>query len=413
MGPLRLLLVLSRHPLPARRGDQRRALQALDALAPEHRVTVLAPEPPADLSAEDHRRRESLPVDWVWYRPVGPLGRLRGLVGAAASGMPLQCGLFGSPDLGPVLARLAPEADLTILQLVRLAPWLGRLDGCPVVVDLIDSLALSTARRAELDRGWLAPALRLEAGRLRRWEGRLAERAARTLVVCERDRQAVVEVAPRAADRVRVLPVAVPEAEPSDERLERGAARRSLVVTGNLGYFPTREGLRWLLDEVWPRLGREDPDLLLVLAGTRAPAWLVRRAARTPGVTLLADPPDLAAVLRGATIALAPMRGGAGQPLKVGEAWAAGVPVVATPWAAAGTTGRPGEELVVADGAEAWVAAIRGLLDDPRRARKVAAAARRRLARDYSLRSATEGWLTAVEEAVVEAREALDARSRA
>jgi len=411
--PLRLLLVVSRHPLPARRGDQRRALQALEALALRHGVSVLAPAPPADLPAADRQRLESLPVDWVPYREAGPLGRLRALAGAAASGMPLQCGLFGSPDLGTELARLVPEADLVILQLVRLAPWLDRLEGCPVVVDLIDSLALSTARRAELDRAWLAPALRLEAGRLGRWEGRLADRAARTLVVSERDRRAVAEVSPRAAQRVRVLPVAVPDTPGGRE--ERDGGPRTLVVTGNLGYFPTREGLRWFLDDIWPRLAREDPDLRLVLAGTRAPAWLERRAARTPGVTLLADPPDLASVLRGARIALAPMRGGAGQPLKVCEAWAAGVPVVATPWAAAGTTGRPGEELVVADGADAWVAAIRGLLGDPERARRIAEAAGRRVALDYSPGSVSKGWLEVVEEAVFDfdAREAREARSRA
>lgn len=409
--PLRLLLVLSRHPFPPRRGDQRRALQALDALAPRHRVTVLAPEPPADLPAEERRHLEALPVDWVWHRAAGPVGRLGNLVGALVSGMPLQCGLFGSPELGPTLARLAPEADLTILQLVRLAPWVERLEGSPLMVDLIDSLALSTARRAELDRPWLAPVLRSEARRLRHWEARLAERAACTLVVSERDRRAVVEAAPRAADRVRVVPVAVPEVR--EARAERARAGRTLAVTGNLGYFPTREGLRWFLDRVWPRLRAEDDRLRLVLAGTRAPGWLERRVGQTPGVTLLTDPPDLAAVLREATIALAPMRGGAGQPLKVCEAWAAGVPVVATPWAAAGTIGRPGEELVVADGVEAWVRAIRELLDDPRRAGEVAEAAGRRVARDYSPRSVRDGWLAAVEAAVFEARDALEARSRA
>lgn len=409
--PLRLLLVLSRHPFPQRRGDQRRALQALEALAPRHRVTVLAPEAPADLEAEDRRRLEDLPVEWVPYRPAGWVRKSWAMVRTVPSDMPFQCGLFGSPDLGPALERLAPEADLTILQLVRLAPWLKFLEGRPLLVDLIDSLALSTGVRVGLDRVWKVPFIWEEARRLARWEGRLADRATRTLVVSERDRQAVVEAAPEVDGRVRVLPVAVPRRAARSG--EGSATGRTLVVTGNLGYFPTREGLRWFLDRVWPRLLAEEPDLRLVLAGTRVPGWLAARAGQSPVTTVLPDPPDLAAVLEQATIALAPMRGGAGQPLKVCEAWAAEVPVVATSWAADGTTGRPGEELVVADGEDAWVEEVCGLLHDPARARRIAEAAGRRLEADYSLRSVEEGWLAAVEEAVVEARKALDARSRA
>jgi glycosyltransferase involved in cell wall biosynthesis len=78
------------------------------------------------------------------------------------------------------------------------------------------------------------------------------------------------------------------------------------------------------------------------------------------------------------------MRCGAGVPVKVLEAWSVGVPVVATPWAAAGTTGRVGEDLRVVQRPAEWVSAILELLDDPAERRRLAANARRRLAADYS-----------------------------
>ena len=62
-----------------------------------------------------------------------------------------------------------------------------------------------------------------------------------------------------------------------------------------------------------------------------------------------------------------------------------GVPVIATPWAVAGTTGRQGEDFrVVGTHPIEWVSAIQELLDDPAARRRYIENARRRLARDYS-----------------------------
>src|SRR5262249_7335367 len=83
--------------------------------------------------------------------------------------------------------------------------------------------------------------------------------------------------------------------------------------------------------------------------------------------------------LQQATLALAPMRCGAGVPIKVLEAWASGVPVVASPWAAAGTSGRQGEDFrVVGQHPIEWVSAILELLDSPEERRRLADNGRRR-----------------------------------
>ncbi len=420
---MRVLLAVSRYPWPPRRGDQLRTLQTVEALAPDHRLTVLLPEAPPGAPPPP----ENWPATVATYRRPGVAGRAvgsaRAALGALRGRNPLQSLLFTSPDLDRALERLAPAADVVILQLVRLAPSAGAFGDTPTVVDLIDSLALSTARRALFDRSWLALALRLEARLLTRAEDRLVARSACALVVSERDRVAVAaRLAPAEAERLRVVPVAVerpdrPEVEPENGVEPDRATAPVLALTGNLGYFPTRDGARWWLRRVWPRLRAVLPDARLVLAGSRIPAGL-GRLARRAGAEVVADPADLAAVLAGARIALAPMRAGAGQPLKVMEAWAAGVPVVATRWAAAGTSGRIGsgggegvEDLVVADDAAEWVEAIRALWDDPARRRRIAAAARSRLARDYSASTVRRAWTECVE-AAASAASAVKRRAR-
>ncbi len=377
---MRLLIAVSRYPFPPRRGDQLRAVQMAGLLAPAHDVTLLAPSPPAgapDPPADLTYRLETYPVPG-WLRRAAAVPR------AGLRGLPLQTGLFRSRELERALRRLAPEHDLAILQLVRLAHHVPDLAGTPFLVDLIDSLSLSFERRAEHDRRWLRPLLRREARSLARWEHRLVAGSRGALVVAERDREAIARgLSPALAERIRVVPVAVPPREPAAPGAAPPAVPPFLAVSGNLGYFPTVEGTMWFLREVWPGLRALRPDLRLVLAGSRLPELLARAGAEA-GAEIRPAPADLGAEIAGATASLAPMRCGAGQPLKVMEAWSAGVPVVATPWTAQGTTGRPGEDLLVAEGAEAWRRAVLALLDDPALGARLAAAGRRRLAEDYA-----------------------------
>ncbi|HBL29843.1 MAG TPA: hypothetical protein DD490_23650, partial [Acidobacteria bacterium] len=170
---MRILLATSRYPWPPRRGDQIRAVQALDVLAGEHEVTLLAPEPAAGQPAPP----AGAPFRVELYRPHRA-AVLPGLARAVGHGHPLQNALFYQPDLGRRLRELAPRADLGLLQLVRLAIHREDFGATPILVDLIDSLALNLARRAAVDHPLLRPPLRLEARRLAAAERRLIQQTA-------------------------------------------------------------------------------------------------------------------------------------------------------------------------------------------------------------------------------------------
>ncbi len=352
---MKILLVTTRYPWPPRRGLELRSLQFADWLSREHDVTLLAPRPPgaAPASPTGTYRCELYPTHRIYAA--------FGVVRALAAGRPLQAGFYEQPGLSAALGRLVPETDFVLAQLARLASHLGALKRKPLLVDFVDALGMSFARRALVDqpsRRWL---WRLEARWLDHHERLLAESAAASWIVSERDRAHLVSgLSPAAASRLRVLPPAV-ALPPPGPRLEEPSL---LVVTGNLGYHPTVEGLVWWLREVWPILSARRPELKLLLAGSR-PATAVQGAARQAGVELRVDPPDLADVLARATVALAPARSGAGVPMKVLEAWAAGVPVVAHPWSAFGAGGVENAHLLVAETREQWVEACSRLLDSP------------------------------------------------
>lgn len=385
---MKILLATSRYPWPPRRGDQIRAVQALDFLSDEHEVTLLTPAPGKDLPPPP----QEAPYRVELYEPSRTTALLPGMARVLVRNHPLQSGLFYQPDLGRRLRELAPRADLAILQLVRLGIHLKDFGSTPILVDLIDSLSLNFSLRADVDRLWLRPLLRLEARLLAIGERRLAERAAGVILVCERDRQALLNrLPPDLGRKVSVVRLAMRERTaqpPLDHELLREGAETGpiLAMTGNLGYFVNVDAITWWLDEVWPAIRQARPDVRAVVAGDRPAAAIRRAVARAgAGVRLIESPRDMRSILAQSTLALAPMRCGSGVPIKVLEAWAVGVPVIATPWAVAGTSGRQGEDFrIVGTHPIEWVTAVLELLNDPGARQRLAESGRRRLAADYS-----------------------------
>jgi hypothetical protein len=89
------------------------------------------------------------------------------------------------------------------------------------------------------------------------------------------------------------------------------------VLTGNMGYFSNVNAACWFAEHVHPLVRRRVPGARFLVVGAR-PTGRVRRLARAdPSVGVLGFAEDLRPHLRAATVAVAPMRAGAGQQLKV------------------------------------------------------------------------------------------------
>ncbi|MES2932484.1 MAG: glycosyltransferase family 4 protein, partial [Pseudomonadota bacterium] len=138
----------------------------------------------------------------------------------------------------------------------------------------------------------------------------------------------------------------------------------NIVFVGNLGYFPNIDAASWFALEVMPLLIADVPAARIKLVGARPARKLRRIAAHMSCVDLVGPVPAVHPFLIEAAVAVAPLRAGSGQQLKILEAMAAGTPVVATSLAAAGLDAIDNEHLLVADDAKSMVAAITRLLAD-------------------------------------------------
>jgi len=354
---MRVLLVTSRYPVPSWRGNQVRTMEWLSALSG---CELLLACPQANGGGAG-----SFSAGVLFY-PLSAAGRAAGLLRTAASGKPLQEGLYDSGGsrraVAEAVRHFSPE--VIVIQMVRCG-WAAEAalsvgPGVPIVFDAIDAMGLHFDRAAASSSFWTAPVFRNEAVRCRRRERWLSRLARRTVAVAERD---LAELAVPQG-RGRVIPVAgrvvaTPEVSTSG---------KVILLSGNLGYRPTARGAVWFSREVWPRVRSRVPDARWVLAGAR-PTAAVRRLSRLDGVEVHADVPDLGAFVASSRLAVAPMSSGSGVPMKVLEAMAAGVPAVVHPWAADGLAEDAAGAVVVADGAEDWADDVVRLLDDAEAAR--------------------------------------------
>jgi glycosyltransferase involved in cell wall biosynthesis len=151
-----------------------------------------------------------------------------------------------------------------------------------------------------------------------------------------------------------------------------------------MDWLPNTDGVRFFLDEVFPRIRDRRPECTVAIVGRKPSPDLIRLAEGSPGVTVTGTVDDVRPWLHGARVSIVPLRIGGGTRLKIYEAMAAGVPVVSTAVGAEGLDYRAGETIQIGDSAEAFADRCLGLLADETAARRQAEEALALLAGRYS-----------------------------
>ena len=216
------------------------------------------------------------------------------------------------------------------------------LPRCRLVIDFhnVESHLLAAEDRAR-SHPVLRPLLAITNG-LRWHRARAADRRAHALCdavwTCSHDdlRLLGLMASTRPADSVIANP-APRWSELEGSRTDRGGRIAPvLLFVGHLGYRPNRAAVQRLCRSIWPMVRQERPSASLVIAGRTPHRQIAALAGATAGVTLIADPQDLAPIYRQATMAVIPLADGGGTRIKALEALACGLPMVATPKAVEG-----------------------------------------------------------------------------
>jgi sugar transferase (PEP-CTERM/EpsH1 system associated) len=360
---MRVLYLSHRLPYAPNRGDRIRAYHTLRHLRElGHDVHLLSLAHDASEAAEAGTMGDLVSSVEVVRLPKRA-NYVRGLL-ALGGQRTLTHVLLGSPALGEAIARAVRRAspDVVFAYCSGMAQWALQppLANLPFVLDMVDVDSEKWRAMAATTRTPLRWIYRREARLLASFETLAVSRARHTLVVNERERQALVQLAPAA--RISVMPNGVDLdyfRAPDDVRRQAG-----VVFAGVFDYAPNAAGAEWLLHSVWPRVRAAHPTATLTFAGSGPSAALRRAASTQAGVAVTGAVADLRPYLWRATVAAAPLFVARGLQNKVVEALAAGLRVVTTSQVAQGLPDRLAMGCRIADDVEAFAAALIAALDD-------------------------------------------------
>lgn len=138
--------------------------------------------------------------------------------------------------------------------------------------------------------------------------------------------------------------------------------RRDIVFVGGYQHAPNVDAVNYFVQEVMPLLRKRIPGVRFYAVGSKPPREIQSLASEDVIVAGFVE--ELTALLDKMRISVAPLRFGAGIKGKIGTAMAVGLPVVATALATEGMSLADGENILVADGPEAFASAVAKIYQD-------------------------------------------------
>jgi glycosyltransferase involved in cell wall biosynthesis len=359
MQTKKLLFVTDVFPYPLDRGDRVRILNVLQACAQVFDITLVVPQPEA--GSLKHLPQCVSRVVFVDQQPQAPFHWPQYL-----HAVRLNIGLpFGSMVRYRMqFLQALSTVDVASFDLIWAErPHLGCLffaHRARTIVDFDDVEHLRVERLIGIQRRSRAKLHNLYRYLVyRRAELRLFRGFLRLIICSQKDQE---YLAANHAGVAAIVPngAVFPLTQRAARRRAEGEPLR-LVFLGNMGHAPNDDAVRFFADEVLP--GGRDIIASFEVIGPNVSDALRRGYADR--VVFRGFVADLATALSDYDVMVAPIRFGGGTKLKIIEAMANGLPLVATPCAAEGLDLVDGTHALLAASPSDTLAALRRLAQSP------------------------------------------------
>jgi glycosyltransferase involved in cell wall biosynthesis len=385
-------------PYPPKSGALLRAYYLLRAVAARHQVDLVAFVqepllasfyPDMRTALEDCRANLSPMCRSVTFVPIGKLTRPMGKVRTALESLFTRDGYManwlGSKAAARTLRQLCETHHYQVAHFDHESLALYR-DVCasmPATLGHHNAESHMLLRRADNESRLPARLyFRHEGRKLERYERRIAARFGAHVTCSPLDSERLAEVMPDARFH------SIPNGVDVDYFVSRGAAKRpqSMIFVSSMSWYPNVDAVLFLLREIWPRVLAKMPAATLDIVGANAPES-VRQAAQQRGVTLHGYVPDIRPLMDSAEIYVCPVRDGGGTKLKVLDALAMGMCLVAHPVACEGIAVTPSRDVIFANTPDEFATRIFELSNAPAQRAALGAAAREVAVNGYSFAS--------------------------
>jgi polysaccharide biosynthesis protein PslH len=171
---------------------------------------------------------------------------------------------------------------------------------------------------------------------------------------------------------------------PDEWQIDPTAVRNphEIVIATVYSWVHNVDGVLWFIEKVLPLIKEVYPDVTLTLIGKNPPSDLQKYSDK--GVNIIGYVPKVQPYLNKAALYIAPLFVGSGIRIKILEAMAIGLPVVATSIASEGIYGNDEDGLFIRNGEEEWAETIVSLLKDPENTSKLRSRAQSFIRENYS-----------------------------
>lgn len=247
------------------------------------------------------------------------------------------------------------QYDLIHFDTISLAPYHTQRISCPTVMDHHNVESHMLVRRAENERNPLKKLYFAQEGlRLKRFEKKNLGTYTAHIVCSEDDKERLLGI--DSSLSVTVIPNGI---SVSSEHPSRAPSRpQKLLFVGGLDWYPNKDAVEFFIAKVWPLVLAQNPDLEFHVIGKNPSASITSMANSSRNVHVHGFVDSIESFYRTATLYVCPIRDGGGTKLKVLDAMANAVPVLAHPVACEGIDVTAGKNVIFAETPQQFAEAI-------------------------------------------------------
>lgn len=250
------------------------------------------------------------------------------------------------------------EFDIVHLESIYVAPYIPtiRKYSKAKIVMRMHNIEHQIWERLADNESWLVKKFiyKKNMQQLRRVERHILHEVDGYLTISEPDFEYFSQTAPDVKGFVLPFGIDLDNYEPEDDYIPSDEPK--LFHLGSMNWSPNVEGVEWFLDDVWPAIHEEHPELTFTIAGYGIPDQFYKR--EDEGVVIAGAVPSANEFMLDNDIMIVPLLSGSGIRIKIVEAMALGKVVITTTVGAQGLDAENGKHLFIADTPEEFLAII-------------------------------------------------------
>jgi len=389
-----ILVLTSRFPYPVIGGDRLRIYEVCKELSKKYSITL------ASLCESEAEMNMQLPDDGVFndvHRVHLPRSHsIFNCVLGLPSNTPLQVCYYNSKSFKKLIEKLAPEHDLVLSHLVRMADYVKEIE-MPKIIEMTDAISMNYERvvTTKNNAGLRGTIYKVEFERLNKYEKEIANFFDHTVFVSQFDKEYLYKGNKNHYERSIVASNGVDlEKFPYDFSQNN----KEIIFIGNLFSAQNYDAAHWFAENVMPKL-LEHGDFNFKVIG-RITEAKQRKLESYQGVYCTGSVDNVAHSAKGAIAGICSVRLAAGVQNKILEYMALGIPTITSTIGLEGIEAQPEQDLLVADNEKEYVDSILYLVKNKGFAEKISLLGRSYVLEHHSWKSKLLPIVNKIEELI-------------